>query len=377
LSKAISAAVMSHREQTKARQRGIKDALEREVRELSPGSFALVMATGIVSLAAHLLGPKPVAWLLFYLNLAAYGSLCLLTGARLVQFFPRVAADLTRHARGPAFFATVAGTCILGSQFIVLDGKAIIAFAFWIVGAVLWFILMYAFFAAVIVHETKPSLEEGLHGGWLIPVVATQSVSVLGTLVAPHSGTHLVAFLLYTLAMYLLGCALYILIISLVFYRLLFFTLTPQEFTPAYWVNMGAIAITTLAGATLIQNAPRWGLLREILPFLKGFTLFFWVTSTWWIPLLVILEFWRHLYRRFPIRYNPDYWDIVFPLGMYTTCTFELARTIGLPSLVPVCHLLVYVSLLVWSVVLLGLICRLWSGLTIVFLFERSPNNAR
>jgi len=37
----------------------------------------------------------------------------------------------------------------------------------------------------------------------------------------------------------------------------------------------------------LIIAAPGWALLNEIVPFLKGFTLFFWAAGTWWIPLLI------------------------------------------------------------------------------------------
>jgi hypothetical protein len=38
---------------------------------------------------------------------------------------------------------------------------------------------------------------------------------------------------------------------------------------------MGAVAITTLAGSTLMLNAGRSEFLTELMPFLKGFTLFF------------------------------------------------------------------------------------------------------
>jgi hypothetical protein len=44
---------------------------------------------------------------------------------------------------------------------------------------------MYAFFTATVVRESKPSLETGINGDWLLGVVATQSVSVLGTMLAP------------------------------------------------------------------------------------------------------------------------------------------------------------------------------------------------
>jgi hypothetical protein len=41
--------------------------------------------------------------------------------------------------------------------------------------------------------------------------------------------------------------------------------------------------------------------------------------------MLVILGMWRHLFRRFPLRYDPLYWGAVFLLGMYTVCTTRLS----------------------------------------------------
>lgn len=74
----------------------------KDVYELYPGYFALVMATGIVSIAAYLLEIDLVAWLLFQINKVAYGVLWLLTLARLIQHFHRPTADLIDHTRGRA-----------------------------------------------------------------------------------------------------------------------------------------------------------------------------------------------------------------------------------------------------------------------------------
>jgi tellurite resistance protein TehA-like permease len=126
---------------------------------------------------------------------------------------------------------------------------------------------------------------------------------------------------------------------------------------------MGAVAITTLAGATLILNNAQWEFLRELLPFLKGFTLFFWATATWWIPLLFILGVWRHLYKRFPLTYHPLYWGMVFPLGMYTASTFQLAKAIQLDFLYIIPRYFVYVAILAWLITFIGLIGRLVSSL--------------
>ncbi len=233
----------------------------------------------------------------------------------------------------------------------------------WGLGFGLWHLLIYTFFTAATVKEAKPSLEAGINGAWLIAVVATQSISILGTLLAPGLGAWKETLLFYTLTMYLLGGMLYILIMALIFYRFLFFRLEPKQLTPPYWISMGAVAITTLAGDTLILNAGQWAFLGELLPFLKGFNIFFWATATWWIPLLVILGVWRHLYKRYPLSYDPQYWGLVFPLGMYTTCTFQLAKALQLPFLLAIPHYFVYVALAAWLVTFAGLIYRLVSSL--------------
>ena len=51
---------------------------------------------------------------------------------------------------------------------------------------------------------------------------------------------------------------------------------------------MGALAITTLAGARLLVVDNQWSFLGGS-TLHRGFTLFFWVTGTWWIPLLIIV----------------------------------------------------------------------------------------
>jgi hypothetical protein len=40
------------------------------------------------------------------------------------------------------------------------------------------------------------------------------------------------------------------------------------------------------------------------MPFVKGFSLFFWAIATWWIPMLVVLGIWRYLICRVPFAYD-------------------------------------------------------------------------
>jgi len=323
---------------------------------LFPGYFALVMATGIISIAAFQLSMKLVAWILLAINLIAYAILWLLLLIRLLRFFPRVKADITDHARGPGFFTVVAGTCVLGSELVIVLGQYRAAAILWIVGLLLWVLIMYTFLAAVTVQEDKPSLETGISGTWLLATVATQSISVLGTLLADYFKAYRESLLFFTLCMFLLGCMLYLLLITLIFYRFTFVRLTTVTLTPPYWINMGAVAITTLAGARLIIAAPSWELLSGMAPFLKGFTLFFWAAGTWWIPLLFILGVWRHIRKHFPLVYDPLYWGMVFPLGMYTVCTLQLSKAINFEPLIFIPRYFVFVAIVAWLAVFIGLI---------------------
>lgn len=150
--------------------------LANGVKDLFPGYFAFVMATGIVSIAAHGLGMAPVALALLCINVIGYAVLTGLLLVRLTMYPKRVLQDLCDHERGPGFFTVVAGTCVLGAQLLIVYGNSRVAFVLWILGIVLWVIVMYGFFTAVVVRENKPSLEAGINGAWLIAIVATQSV---------------------------------------------------------------------------------------------------------------------------------------------------------------------------------------------------------
>lgn len=329
---------------------------------LFPGYFALVMATGAFSIAARLLGAALLPEALLVFNLAAFTALWALTLTRLVRFPDRMLADLMDHARGPGFFTLVAGTCVLGTQVAVVGGMPDLGRAFWSIGIVLWVVVMYAFFTAVTIRTEKPDLENGINGAWLIAAVATQSVAVLGATLAPGFAARDIV-LFFCFCMYLLGCMLYLSIITLIFYRLTFVRLTSSALSPPYWINMGAVAITTLAGATLVLHADESRLLAELTPFLKGFTLFFWTAATWWIPLLLVLTVWRHVIRHHPLRYDPQFWGMAFPLAMYTTGTLQLSRALDLPFLAVIPRYFIYVAAAAWCAILAGMIvsvARAW-----------------
>ena len=328
---------------------------------MHPAYFGMVMATGIVSIASHLMasdwGPtlEWIARLLFYINIASYIVLWLLTLQRIARHRDRILADFNHHGRCVGFFTVVAATCVLGSQVLLIGGNWRAATVLWLLGILLWAVLTYAIFTIITVKQTKPTLAEGINGGWLLSVVAAQSVAVLGAQVAENfSGEVRPIALYFALAMWLGGGMLYVWIISLIFYRYTFFPMSPSDLAPPYWINMGAVAISTLAGTMLIASASHSFVLLELLPFMKGLTVAFWATATWWIPMLLILGVWRHVYRRFPLRYDPLYWGAVFPLGMYTACTVRLSQALNWQPLAQIPRYFVFVAIIAWFLASVG-----------------------
>lgn len=327
--------------------------------EFSPGYFAMVMATGIVSLALHDQGWDSAAHALFAVNIAAYGALWMLTLLRLTRCCEGLLGDLLSHDRSAPFLTMVAATCVLGSQFALLTPWMGVAIALWVAGVGLWVFLNYAFFSVVTLRNPKPPLDQGIHGIWLLAVVATESVAVLGVLVSPEfAQPKLVAFL--SLAAALAGALVYLCFITLILYRWMFFSIKPDQLTPDYWINMGALAITTLAGATLLQASGHWGLLQDLRPFLAGFTLLAWSAATWWIPLLLVAGVWRHILGKVSWKYEPAYWSMVFPLGMYATATTMVGKTIGLDFLHPVGAAFAVLSAAAWTAAFFGMLRRIF-----------------
>ena len=318
------------------------------------------MATGIVSIAAWDFQLAILALALFAFNLAAFAVLVVLTLLRAIRYPHAFVADMTDHQIGPGFFTMVAGACILGAQFLLLTHSVTAATALLALGTAAWIGLTYTIFTALTVKRAKPPLEKGVSGAWLIAVVATQSIAVLVSLLARDVPRPLRLELnFFALSMWLWGGMFYIWIISLIFYRYTFLSFAPGDLTPPYWINMGAMAISTLAGAQLAQNAPDAPFLAALLPFLKGFTIFYWATGTWWIPMLLALSLWQHVIMRFPLRYDPLVWGAVFPLGMYTVATREMAAALELPFLNSVLPAMFAVALLAWTLACAGLICDL------------------
>jgi tellurite resistance protein TehA-like permease len=322
--------------------------------DLFPGYFALVMATGIIAVGAVQQGIRWLAWTLLWIDVGFYVVLWALYLARLVRYRARFLDDLTSHQRGPSYLTMVAGTDVLGAGFVLIARWRPVAFVLWFIGIALWVVLFYTVVAALTLREPKPDLASGLNGGWLVLVVGTESVGVLGALLAGGaSRPDVLLFVAFVACM--VGLLLYVVVIALVCYRWWFFRMASDQATPPYWINMGALAISTLACANIYAARQAAPTLAALGPFLGGMTVLFWAGASWWIPLLVLIGVWRHLVQRVPVRYDPQYWSLVFPLGMYGVATFRMAAALRLGFLDWAPKGFLAVALVAWALTLVGM----------------------
>lgn len=313
------------------------------------------MATGILAVAASLEGMQPPALALTFLNILVLIVLLCANLARAVWYPAHFLADFRSFERGPGFFTIVAGIAITGTQMLTIFRLPRIAFAAWIAAFGLWAGSNYAVFVEITINEHKPRFENGINGGWLISVVATQAVASLGADLS-NGFIDPAPMLFLSLAMWLAGGMLYIWLIALIFYRFTFFRFPPESFLPPFWINMGAMAISALTGTSLLSHASHSAFLPGLAPFVSGLTILFWATATWWIPMLAVLAAWQHLIRKVNRPYSLLYWSAVFPLGMYTAATDEMARTMNLPFLFWIPRVFIYIALAGWLATFLAMI---------------------
>lgn len=324
------------------------------VRALNPGSFALVMATGIVSIAMYNHHAEALSVALLWVAIVAYAVLVVLYGWRLIAFTDAVRADLADPGRAFGFFTFVAGTCVLGTR-IIADGHHTIALVLLTVGWLAWLVLGYVVpWTAALGTARRPVIRYA-NGTWFIWAVASQSVAVLSAALEPVIANGRDSLALLAVFSWSIGVFLYAAGGVFVAARMLTYPLRPADLTPPYWVAMGATAITVVAGARIVQmaDAPMVTVTRGLI---AGASVVFWVFGTWLIPPLVAAGVWRHIVHRIPLRYEAALWSVVFPLGMYGVGGHFLGEADHLPVLRAIGANESWVALAAWGLTFLAML---------------------
>jgi tellurite resistance protein TehA-like permease len=328
---------------------GFEARLGRAVEGLTPGYFALVMATGIISVGTHLEHRRLVSDVLLMVCAVAFVVLLGLTTARLVLYRPAVVSDFLDPRRAFGFFTFVAGTNVLGVRLGVAGHPSVTA-GLLIASGLAWLVLGYVVpWTAVLGRKERPVVATA-NGTWFIWVVASQSVAVAAPTIEPvfdHARRELAVLAIMSWSV---GVALYCAAGLIVSLRLMLYEFGPEELTPPYWVSMGALAITVLAGARIVQmaDAPMVAVTRGLV---AGLAVVFWAFATWLIPVLIAAGWWRHAHFRVPLVYDATLWSMVFPLGMYAVAGIYLGRADHLPIVEGVGRVALWVALAAWTIV--------------------------
>ena len=330
--------------------------LNAAVRHLPPGSFAFVMATGIVATAFRLIGWDTVSVVLLVIAIAGLVVLSVALAWRLLAHRDAVARDAVEPARAFGFFTIVAGLNVVGiGLYSPAAPAATIVLA--LISVPLWVLLSYGVPGTLILRPREHPVASEVNGSWFLWVVGTQSLATAAAAIG--ADLQLAALADTAVALWGIGVLLYLMLATLVTLRLLTTPTDPHTFRPSYWIYMGATAITVLAGSRILVLSDELPIVAATSAFVSGFTYVLWAFGAWWIPLLVLFGFWRYFVRREPARYESELWSIVFPLGMYAVASMLYGTEARLPLLVGVGEVGTWIAGFAWLVVAVAMVAAL------------------
>jgi tellurite resistance protein TehA-like permease len=316
--------------------------------DLPPDVFAVVMATGIVSVAAGLHRYRVISDLLAALAVAGF---VLLAAGLLVRITARPGSAITEITDPDVafrMFTAVAACSVLAARF---PGTQPVVWLLGALGLGSWLVLVPLALADA-ARRPRADLRDHAHGAWLLPAVATAGLAITAADLTVLSRT---GVLLDTgLAAWLLGIAIYAAVTWLIAWRAVAAPVRPDLVTPDSWILMGALAITALAGARLLPAARAVDTLGWLPNAIRGTTLAAWILASLWIPVLLYAEMWSVDHHPGSLHYTRVWWSAVFPLGMYSAATEATAVQLGIRQLRTVSLVTFWVAATVWLMVATG-----------------------
>lgn len=316
--------------------------------DLPPDVFAVVMATGIVAVAAQDHAYSLIADALGVLAGAAF--VVLLAGLA-IRVLARPSSAFGQ-VRDPdvalRLFTFVAACAVLGVR--LTSHPAVL----WVLGAAAaaaWLILV-PLSVRDIRSRPPAELRDHAHGAWLLVSVATAGLATTAADLAIASGWS--GLVVVSVVAWVLAIVTYIAVTGLIGWRALTAPFVPDRVTPDSWILMGAVAIMTLAGDHLLAAARALGSWAWLADVTSPVTVAMWVLASLWIPVLLYAEVWRVDRRTGSLHFAGVWWSAVFPLGMYATATQGLGQQHDLPSLATVSLVFFWNALTVWLLVAVG-----------------------
>lgn len=305
--------------------------LHRLLESIPPASGAVVMGTGIVSVALLLDDRHLLSAILLVIAAIIWLALAVLLPARARRDGQRFLVDL-RH---PTALTSIAGTEVLGTR-LTLAGWNWAGAALLVVGTVIWLGLV----PHVLRHWQTPTI-----GASFILTVGTESLALLASTVAFATRA---GWLVYaSLVPFCLGLGFYVFVLSRFDFRQLLVGVGD------HWVTGGALAISTVAAGRIALAAPRTDTLSGGQGALKTIALVLWCVTMVWLPALIAAEILRPR-----LSYTVRRWSTVFPVGMYAACSFIVGKLTQTAGIGDFARVWVWVSVAVWVIVFAGMLRR-------------------
>jgi tellurite resistance protein TehA-like permease len=292
---------------------------------VKPDTFAAVMATGIVSIAALDHGFDGISEVLIVLAAAALPVLMV----GVATAWKRESWKLTDLDVSLPLCTYIAACAVVGARLAehrwVLWALAAMALQGW---------LSLAPLIARRMWRHRSGLRDRARGGWELASVATSGVAILMADLR---------ILFWALILWALAMVIYLVMTALIVRRAAHDSSAPELVQPDIWILMGGAAVATLAGDHIHKAG---------LTFVWPVTVLTWIVATALIPVLV------YVVARHRIGLG---WPAVFPLGMYASATYATAVETGWRWLTTVSLAFFWIALVAWVIVALHALSRIGS----------------
>lgn len=305
--------------------------LDRLLDAIPPASGAVVMGTGIVSVALLLDYQRTLSDILLVLDGLCWLALAVLLPARARRDWARFRVD-TRH---PTALTSIAGTGVLGTR-LTLAGWQWAGAAMLIVATAIWLWLV----PHVLRHWQLPTI-----GASFILTVATDALALLAATLALKQRSDWLLYLAFV--PFGLGLAFYLYVLRHFDWRQLIVGIGD------HWVTGGALAISTVTAGRIALTARHTGALAGGHGPMETLALVLWCLTLAWLPALLVAE---ALHPR--PAYNVRRWSTVFPVGMYAACSFVAGGVTQTPVITAFARVWVWVALAVWLAVFAAMLGR-------------------
>lgn len=344
------------------------------VRQFTPNWFAATMGTGILALMINaypysFYGQIYLARGLWVINVLFFILFAALFLARAV-FYPVMFMRLFRHPVQSLFIGAIPMglATVINGIFLLWPTNSLsisISFSLWIIVVILSIIsvllIPYYMFTA---HENSMNR---MTAAWLLPIVPPEVAAASGGMLATHLAPSMASWVVYSgYVLWAISVPLAFGIMAILFLRLTLHKLPNRDMAVSAWLPLGPLGTGALA-MLVLGHADGYAFAHTPLASMAQFShmagtfiaFLLWGLGLWWMAMAVLFTL-RYLKEGLP--FNMGWWGFTFPLGVYTSATFTLARETQFPILLPLGAVFTLLLSVLWAVVTWKSFLGMWSG---------------